>query len=120
MSDPAYIAAALVDMTPRQRAEWLLERAQLAVEEARPGSVAYVQSLRAVARASQELEELRAADQVAVDAAALTDAEWRAQVEQDAAQATDDDLEVYVSTWLRRRGYALSALNGELHLERVG
>ena len=51
MSDPANIAAALVDMTPRQRAEWLLERAQLAVEEARPGSVAYVQSLRAVARA---------------------------------------------------------------------
>lgn len=120
MSDPAQIAAALVDMTPRERAVWLLERAQVAVEEARPGSVAYVQSLRAVARASQELEELRAADQVAYDAANLTAAEWRDKVEQDAQQATDDDLEIYVTTWLARNGYALSVSNGALLLERVG
>ncbi len=118
MSISKHLSRDLVSMTARQRAEWVLERAQYGVETAAPGSVAYVQSLRAVARAGLELEELKTAEGDAFDAANLTPDQWAEKVGQDAQQATDQDLETYVSEWLNRVGYGLQVTAGELRLVR--
>tara|TARA_S200002703_G_scaffold156052_1_gene160979 strand:+ start:41 stop:403 length:363 start_codon:yes stop_codon:yes gene_type:complete len=118
MSKSKHLPDDLVRMSPRQRAEWVLERAQYGVETAAPGSVAYVQSLRSVARAGQELEELKTAEGDALDAANLSPDQWAEKVAQDAQQATDEDLEAYVSEWLNRVGYGLQVTGGELRLVR--
>ena len=118
MGDPNNLGDDLLAMTARQRAEWVLERAQHGVETAAPGSVAYVQSLRSVARAGKELEELKAAEGEALTAANLTPEQWAEKVAQDAQQATDEDLETYVSEWLNRVGYGLTVTGGELRLVR--
>ena len=118
MRDSNNLGDDLLAMTARQRAEWVLERAQHGVETAAPGSIAYVQSLRSVAKAGQELDELRQAEGAALTAANLTPEEWAEKVAQDALQATDEDLERYVSEWLNRVGYGLTVTGGELRLVR--
>ena len=109
-------AAGIVGLSAKERAEWVLAHAQDGVDSAAPGSVAYVQSLRAVMKAGQELDLLKAAERGAITAADMTPEEWNQRVRDDAQAATDEDLELYVHEWLTRHGYRLVVEGGQLRL----
>jgi len=117
---------ALPDLAAMSRAElliWQLEILGRALQEAPAGSTAYGQAARALKSTHSELWDLREAAARAgdVDPADLSDDEWSQRVLEDAREATDPDLEVYVSEWLRRRGYALEVTDrGHLRLRRPG
>ncbi len=58
-------------------------------------------------------------DEVQADAAELSPEEWTARVHEDAAAATEGDLEVYVSEWLSRRKFLLEVDSaGQMRLVR--
>jgi hypothetical protein len=109
-------AAGIVGLSAKERAEWVLSHAQDGVDSAAPGSVAYVQSLRAVMKAGQELDLLKAAERGTITAADMTPEEWNQRVRDDAQAATDEDLELYVHEWLTRHGYRLVVEGGQLRL----
>lgn len=53
------------------------------------------------------------------DPATLSPEAWAARVRESAVAATDDDLEVFVGEWLRRRGYLLLSDAGALVLRKI-
>ena len=109
-------ARGIVDMPAIERGEWVLAQAELGVAASTPGSVAYVQALRAVMRAGRDLDEQRAAYRASITAADMTPEEWQQRVRADAQAATDEDLEVYVHEWLTRHGYRFVVEGGQLRL----
>ena len=48
----------------------------------------------------------------------MSDEEWMAQVAQDAASCTEEDLDVYMREWATRRKYLVAVEAGELRLVR--
>lgn len=71
-----------------------------------------------------ELGELRrVAAEVAAAASRVRPADmspeaWAARVAADAAEADDDDLDIYMGIWARRRGYLVEVVGGEVRLVR--
>lgn len=71
-----------------------------------------------------ELVERRqkAADELAKSSrtrpADMSDEEWMAQVANDAASCTEEDLDVYMREWATRRKYLVAVEAGELRLVR--
>lgn len=116
----------LPDLAAMSRAElliWQLEILGRALQEAPAGSTAYGQAARALRNTHSDLWDLREAEARAgdVDPADLSEDEWSQRVLEDAREASDQDLEAYVSEWLRRKGYELEVTDrGHLRLRRPG
>ncbi|RME29388.1 MAG: hypothetical protein D6798_00150 [Deltaproteobacteria bacterium] len=120
-ADPA--CPNLADLTVVEQLTWTLARLRAAVAVGTPGSVAYVKALKDIRDTHRELQEAKQAAAAAgeKDPAELTPEEWRAEVEADAAEATDEDLEIYVREWLSRHKYSLVVNEvGELELRYDG
>lgn len=116
----------LPDLAAMSRADlliWQLEILGRALQEAPAGSTAYGQAARALRNTHSDLWDLREAEARAgdVDPADLSEDEWSQRVLEDAREASDQDLEAYVSEWLRRKGYELEVTDrGHLRLRRPG
>ena len=116
----------LPDLAAMSRADlliWQLEILGRALQEASAGSTAYGQAARALKSTHSELWDLREAEARAgeIDPASLDAETWLLRVQEDAREATDEDLEVYVREWLRRLGYELEVSErGHLRLRRPG
>jgi hypothetical protein len=84
-------------------------------------------ALAALHREARQTRDALDAERAAVAAATstttapgdLSPEEWRAQLEVDAAESTDADLEVYAAEWLRRHGYLLEVGSDGLRLVRL-
>lgn len=108
-----------VGMTRRQMAEHLCVLATAGVEDAEPGSVAYVQSMRELRNAHAALCDIADKEhQPKRDASTMTAEEWLAEVRRDAEAATDAELEVYMAVWLDRNGVVLVTEGDDARLVR--
>lgn len=119
---PREEAAALVDLSPAAAQAALIARLQRTLDEADPGSAAYVAAAKQTQAALDRYHELRRAEEKpAPTASDLTPAEWREHLDGSARELVDGDLEVFVSEWLRRRRLVLRARqDGELEIARAG
>jgi hypothetical protein len=75
--------------------------------EARPGTTAYHEGHKALRAVLAEVAEIRTAQQQQTDPVAVGTAEWLARSAEDASTCSEDELEVYVTEWLRRRSLTL-------------
>jgi len=119
---PREEAPALIDLSPAAAQAALIARLQRTLDEADPGSAAYVAAAKQTQSALDRYHELRRAEEKpARTAADLTPAEWREQLDTSAREMTDADLEVFVAEWLRRKRLVLRArADGELEVARAG
>jgi len=119
---PREEAAALVDLSPAAAQAALIARLQRTLDEADPGSAAYVAAAKQTQAALDRYHELRRAEEKpAPTASDLSPAEWREHLDGSARELVDGDLEVFVSEWLRRRRLVLRARqDGELEIARAG
>lgn len=119
---PREESAALVDLSPAAAQAALIARLQRTLDEADPGSAAYVAAAKQTQAALDRYHELRRAEEKpAPTASDLTPAEWREHLDGSARELVDGDLEVFVSEWLRRRRLVLRARpDGELEIARAG
>ena len=119
---PREESAALVDLSPAAAQAALIARLQRTLDEADPGSAAYVAAAKQTQAALDRYHELRRAEEKpAPTASDLSPAEWREHLDGSARELVDGDLEVFVSEWLRRRRLVLRARqDGELEIARAG
>ena len=119
---PREEALSLVDLSPAAAQAALIARLQRTLDEADPGSAAYVAAAKQTQAALDRYHELRRSEEKpARTAADYTPAEWREQLDSSAREMTDPDLEVFVSEWLRRKRLVLRArADGELEIGRAG
>lgn len=107
-------------MSPMEMAQANVDLARAGLAESRPGTTAYHEGHRALRAVLAEVEELRRKAQEQVDPVTLGAAEWMARSAEDATSCLDDELEVYVSEWLRRRSLSLvHEASGRLALVQV-
>lgn len=118
------------DTTPetitKARIRWLeAQQRKLSVERKEAGEAGSWSAVAALAREIRtcrdqaDTERLRQAQAPAKQtrtAADYTAEEWANLVAEDAAQATEEDLEVYMAEWLRRKKYQIEP--GSLRLVR--
>lgn len=121
-SPPREEAPALIDLSPAAAQAALIARLQRTLDEADPGSAAYVAAAKQTQAALDRYHELRRSEEKpARTAADYTPAEWREQLDTSAREMTDPDLEVFVAEWLRRKRLVLRArADGELEIGRAG
>ena len=119
---PREEAPSLVDLSPAAAQAALIARLQRTLDEADPGSAAYVAAAKQTQAALDRYHELRRSEEKpARTAADYTPAEWREQLDTSAREMTDLDLEVFVAEWLRRKRLVLRArADGELEIGRAG
>lgn len=119
---PREEAPSLVDLSPAAAQAALIARLQRTLDEADPGSAAYVAAAKQTQAALDRYHELRRSEEKpARTAADYTPAEWREQLDTSAREMTDPDLEVFVAEWLRRKRLVLRArADGELEIGRAG
>ncbi len=119
---PREEAPSLVDLSPAEAQAALIARLQRTLDEADPGSAAYVAAAKQTQAALDRYHELRKAEEKpAPTAADLTPAEWAERLDSSAREMTDADLEVFVREWLRRKRLVLRARSdGELEVVRAG
>ena len=112
----------IVDLSPAAAQAALIARLQRTLDEADPGSAAYVAAAKQTQAALDRYHELRRSEEKpARTAADYTPAEWREQLDTSAREMTDPDLEVFVAEWLRRKRLVLRArADGELEIGRAG
>jgi hypothetical protein len=117
---PDVLSLDLFDLDPLELARAHVAIAQHGLRAAEPSSVAYVQGHRALREVMAEVEEFRRKAQEQKDPVTLGHAEWMARSAEDATSCLDDELEVYVSEWLRRRSLSLvHETSGRLALVQV-
>jgi len=114
-------ARSVSDISTLDAERFLVWKLRLLQDEATDGrGIARIQALRAAREAHTALLDARILASREADKAALSAEDWAQQVRIDALSATEDDLEIYVSVWLDRRGYRLSVSpGGRLHLDRA-
>ena len=119
---PAPAARDLLALSPAESVAWTIRRLERALDEADPGSTAFVSAAAQMQKALDRYHELRRSEEKpARTAADYTPAEWREQLDSSAREMTDADLEVFVSEWLRRKRLVLRARpDGELEIGRAG
>jgi hypothetical protein len=117
---PDVLSVDFFDLDPLELARAHVAIAQHGLRSAEPSSVAYVQGHRALREVMAEVEDLRLKAQEQKDPVTLGAAEWMARSAEDATSCLDDELEVYVSEWLRRRSLSLvHEVSGRLALVQV-
>jgi hypothetical protein len=104
---PDVLSLDLFDLDSLELARAHVAIAQHGLRSAEPSSVAYVQGHRALREVMAEVAEIRIAQQQQADPVAVGTAEWLARSAEDALTCSEDELEVYVSEWLRRRALTL-------------
>jgi hypothetical protein len=104
---PDVLSLDLFDLDPLELARAHVAIAQHGLRSAEPSSVAYVQGHRALREVMAEVAEIRTAQQQQTDPVAVGTAEWLARSAEDALTCSEDEIEVYVSEWLRRRSLTL-------------
>ena len=103
--EPAEIDAGVMDLEGVEFQRWLMSRALHGLESAEPGSIAYNQCVREVRGAKSALDDIVQAKRA--DRPPLTPEERATALAGLVVSASDDELEVAVAEWLRRRRYTL-------------
>lgn len=117
---PDVLSLDLFDLDPVSLARANVAIAQHGLRSAEPSSVAYVQGHRALREVLAEAKDIRTAQQRQSDPVTVGTAEWLARSAEDATTCSEDELEVYVSEWLRRRSLSLvHEVSGRLALVQV-
>lgn len=118
---PQAEARSLVDLSPAEAQAALIARLQRTLDEADPGSAAYVAAAKQTQAALDRYHELRRAEEKpAAGPADLSPAEWAERLDTTARELVDGDLEVFVREWLRRRRLVLRPRpDGELEVVRA-
>jgi hypothetical protein len=118
---PDAIERDLLALSPAESIAWTIMRLRRTLDEADPGSAAYVTAAGQMQKCLDRYHELRRAEEKpAPGPADLSPAEWREQLGASARELVDVDLEVYVAEWLGRKRLRLVARSdGTLVLERA-
>jgi hypothetical protein len=118
---PDAIERDLLALSPAESIAWTIKRLRRTLDEADPGSAAYVTAAGQMQKCLDRYHELRRAEEKpAPGPADLSPAEWREQLGASARELVDVDLEVYVAEWLGRKRLRLVARSdGALGLERA-
>ena len=104
--------AKLAPMTRAEFLEWEIDRLDQAVATGPPGSIAYVQALRAMREVHAEIIQVREASATGPTADSMTLEEWAARIAEDARAASEPDLELYVIEWASRKGLVIGMADG--------
>lgn len=111
----------LASMSVAEVAHWQLGRLALAVTQGDPGSVAYIQAVKATGAARVDLDRLLRVELPTVPSPEdMTPAEWAARVAEDARACSDADLEVYLREYAGRHKLRAMVVDGLPVFQRKG
>lgn len=89
-------------MSSGDRLRHHLDLTLAAVKAAPPHTIAYKEAVRALREATTEIDRIATEQAAARAASGKTSEQWASEQQADAAQATSEDLEIYVAEYYRR------------------